>query len=258
MSNDFFSLTTKYDKDWVRQNSVGANALHFVESLCEVIQLKKRMRVMDLGCGKAISSIFLVKEFDVEVWAVDRWNSPTENYKRIVEAGCGTQAFPIKADARNLPFPKESFDVVIAVDSYYYFGTDEEYLSYLTQFLKPNGIVGIVDACFTREIRSLSEVPEFLKSSYQDYWYSVHSVDWWKNLWEKRGLVKVICAEILPQSDLMWQQYTKDYKDVENEQAMINAVLNDKEKLIAFFRLVGQRTDKEIYLDYPEEFEPVQ
>lgn len=258
MSNDFFPLTAKYDKDWVRQNSIGANVLYFVESLCEGIKLKKGMRVLDLGCGKAVSSIFLAKEFDVQVWAVDRWNSPTENYKRIVEADCYSKVFPLKADARNLPFPKEFFDVIIAVDSYLYFGTDEEYLPYIAQFLKPKAMIAIVDACFTRELNSLAEVPEFLKSSYQDHWYSVHSIDWWKNHLEKRGLVKVLCGEILPQSHFMLQEYIKDYEGVKSEQEIINAVLNDKEKLIAFFRLVGQRTEKEIFLDYPEEYEPVQ
>lgn len=36
------------------------------------------MRVLDFSCEKAISSIFLAREFEVEVCASDLWVSPTE------------------------------------------------------------------------------------------------------------------------------------------------------------------------------------
>jgi cyclopropane fatty-acyl-phospholipid synthase-like methyltransferase len=42
-----------------------------------------RVCVLDLGCGKAVSAIFLAKEFDLQVWAVDPVISSTENYSRI-------------------------------------------------------------------------------------------------------------------------------------------------------------------------------
>ena len=48
--------------------------------------LEPGMRVTNMGCCKAISSIFLAKEFGVEVWAADLWVKPTENWERIREA----------------------------------------------------------------------------------------------------------------------------------------------------------------------------
>lgn len=263
MDKEYFPLTAKYNKDWVIQNSIGGNVLYYVESLCEVLKFEKGMRVLDLACGKAVSSIFFAKEFDVQVWAIDKEISPTENYKRIIEMNCDNKVFPIKADARNLYFlPKELFDVVIALE-YSYFGTDDLYLPYISQFLKPKGLIGIVDWCYTRELSSLSEVPEYLKSFYQDFdFYALHSIDWWKNLWEKTGLVKILHAELLPYSDFILQEeiknwdvtmqvLTKDFKklDLESEQKILNVLLNDKEKLISCFRLVGQRTEKQPYLE---------
>lgn len=42
------------------------------------------MRILDMGCGKAMSSIFLVKEFGIQVWANDPW---LKWEKAVVAAG---------------------------------------------------------------------------------------------------------------------------------------------------------------------------
>ncbi|MCW2751334.1 MAG: SAM-dependent methyltransferase, partial [Aeromicrobium sp.] len=47
-----------YDPRWVFDNQMGPNALWLVESLTEVLPLEPGMRVLDLGCGRAMTSIF--------------------------------------------------------------------------------------------------------------------------------------------------------------------------------------------------------
>ncbi len=244
MNDEIFPLTANYDEDWVRQNSYDGLTLYCLESLCQVLPLEKDMRVLDLGCGWIIGSIFLAKEFNVQVWGVDKERSPTGNYNRVLKADCDNQVFPIRADARDLPFPEAFFDAVVSIDAYSYFGVDERYLPYLCRFIKPGGLIGIVDGCFTRELNSLSDVPAYLKPLYlddEDPWFPVHSVDWWKNFWEKTGKVKVLTAEILPQNDFIWQMYIEICKDMEREQTLIDALQNDTENLIALFRMVGKK-----------------
>ena len=65
---------------------------------------KKGMRILDLGCGKGLSSLYLAKEYDVTVFAADLWISPTENYEFFRSLGIEEQIFPIYADANTLPF----------------------------------------------------------------------------------------------------------------------------------------------------------
>ncbi len=62
---DDFPRSASYDAQWMLENTMGPNAVWLAEALCQVIVLQPGMRVMDLGCGKAISSIFLVKEFQL-------------------------------------------------------------------------------------------------------------------------------------------------------------------------------------------------
>ena len=67
------------------------------------MDLRPGMRVLDLGCGRAISSIFLAREFSVQVWATDLWINATENLLRIRDAGLNHQVFPLHSDARRFP-----------------------------------------------------------------------------------------------------------------------------------------------------------
>jgi cyclopropane fatty-acyl-phospholipid synthase-like methyltransferase len=243
----FFPLSSQYDKAWIKKNSLGENVLYNLESLCEVMDFKEGMRVLDLGCGKAVSAIFLAKEFGVQVWAVDQFITPSENYERIKEMNCESSVFPLRLNAKELPFPKNFFDAVIVVDSYMYFGTDERFTPYISQFLKPGGYIGIVDICFSKEINYLAELPEFMRPHYQDKWYFVHSLEWWVKLWNKTGHLKINAAEIVPQNDFIKHEYIHDFKDSKKNDAIAEALELDKDGLINIFRMAAQRSEKEIY-----------
>jgi len=223
-----FPLTAKYDPKWIRDNALGENALCQAESLARRLSLHAGMRILDLGCGKAASSIFLAREFGVEVWAADGATSPTENRKRAVALECEASVFPLRVDAHSLPFAKDFFDAVIAIDSFLYYGTDDRYLSYLVQFVKPGGFIGVVDIAFTREILSVEDAPEYLRPQYQKHWSYVHSTQWWRQ-----------CAELLPESDDLLRNYVRDRLPEQDEDSIMRAVPHSDDGLISLFCLVA-------------------
>ena len=57
LANDRFPLSANYDPEWVLQGWMGPNVLWLTEWLCERMDLKPGMRVLDMGCGKALSSV---------------------------------------------------------------------------------------------------------------------------------------------------------------------------------------------------------
>ena len=69
-------------------------------------------------------------------------SAPSENIQRIRDAGVEDGVFPLHADARSLPFAPEFFDAIVCIDSFLYYGTDDLYLNYLAQFVKPGGPIG--------------------------------------------------------------------------------------------------------------------
>ena len=235
--NALFPRSANYE-ELVPGNLMGPHVLWLMESLCARTELATVMRVMDLGCGKAISSIFLAREFGVQVWATDLWVAATDNWTRIRQARMEDRVFPIHAEARALPYPDEFFDAIVSVDAYHYFGTDDLYLEKIVRYLKPAGELAIACPGFKRELRH-DEVPEYLCESYfNQRWHYFHSPAWWRHHWEKSGAVEVVCAEEIPEAADIWTSSTQPG----NPDAPV--VLADAGKLLTFSRVVARKLRK--------------
>jgi SAM-dependent methyltransferase len=207
MSLPQFPLSTKYDIEWLAENEMGPCSLWLAEFLVSSMEIKPGMRVLDLGCGKAISSIFLAKEFNVQVWAADLWIDASENCARIKKAGVEDLVFPMNAEAHTLPFANGFFDAIVSLDSYHYFGTDELYLAYITGFLKPGGQIGIVVPGVNREWSQADK--DKLNGYWEAYNYTFHTAEWWKALWERCDCVQVETADRMPDGYEVWLQWDK-------------------------------------------------
>jgi len=210
--NDAFPRSNAYDARWVAESQMGPNALWLTEWLFRGMELRPGMRVLDMGCGKVLSSIFLAKEFGVQVWATDLWIKPTENWQRIRDAGVADRVFPVHAEAHTLPYAEEFFDAVVSVDSYHYYGTDDLYLSYFVKFLRPGGRIGIVVPGLMRDFDG--HVPEHLtrrQKSGSVFWteecWCFHTAQWWRGLWGRSALVAVGLCDTLPDGWRHWLQH---------------------------------------------------
>ena len=238
--NERFPRSNKYHPDWVIASvSGGANSLWLAEWLTAALDLRPGMRVLDLGCGRASSSIFLHREFGVEVWATDLWFSASENARRIRDANVEHHVFPIHANARLLPFAAEFFDAIVCIDSFIYYGTDDLYLSYLAQFVKPGGLVGIAGAGLMQEFAG--PLPDHLKEWWtQDLW-CLHSADWWRQHWERTGILEVELADSMLDGWQLWLDWHKVIAP--DNQVEIAAVQADRGSYLGYVRAVGRRRD---------------
>ncbi len=155
--------SANYDINWVEKNWMGPNPLWLLEDLCEHLDLRPGMKVLDMGCGKGLTSVFLAKEFGVTVFACDLWIGASENLRRFEDAGVADKVFPIHAEAHALPFAEGFFDVAIAVDCYHYFGASESYFpDVFSKLVKSGGQFSIVVPGLTREFEK--GYPETLES----------------------------------------------------------------------------------------------
>lgn len=207
-----------YEKFFKENKMLGPNAMWLIEILCEKLDLKPGMRVLDMGCGIGLTSIFLAKEFGVTVFANDLWIKPTDNYRRFVEMGVEDKVFPIHAEAHALPYANNFFDAAISIDAYHYFGTDEIYFpAVYSKLVKQGGQFGMVSPGLTREFTN--GLPEGMNPHWDPEMYSFHSAEWWHEMWEKTGMVNITHAAAIPEGKALWRA-TADFdlhdSDTEN------------------------------------------
>jgi SAM-dependent methyltransferase len=248
-----FPRSARYDPEWVLENLMGPNVLWLAESLSEQMELTPGMRVLDMGCGKAVSSIFLAKEFGVQVWATDLWIGADENWGRVRQAGVEELVFPIHAEAHSLPFAAGFFDALVSLDAYHYFGTDDLYLGrHFAPLVRPGGQIGIVVPGLAREFH---DPPAHLERFWAREWemWSFHSPEWWRRHWAKSGLVTVEVADLVPEGWKRWLDW--DEASVELEfvpetfaeelPAWIETMRADGGRNLGFARVVARRILRE-------------
>ncbi len=242
-----FPRSSQYHPEWVMASAGGgANALWLTEWLTEALDLRPGMRVLDLSCGRAMSSIFLRREFGVQVWATDLWFSASENIQRIRDAGVEDGVFPLHADARSLPFAENFFDAIVCIDSFIYYGTDDLYLNYLARFVKPGGQIGIAGAGLMQELEGA--IPAHLQAWWEPGLWCLHSAAWWRRHWERTGIMNIELADTMPDG---WQHWLDWHRAIApDNETEIAALAADRGDYLGYVRFVGRRR-AEAMLDDP-------
>lgn len=233
-----FPRASGYNPEWIKAGvSGGANPLMLTEWLATAMDLQPGMRVLDLGCGRAMSSIFLHREFGVQVWAIDLLFSAAENLQRVRDAEVQEGVFPMQADARALPFAAGFFDAIVCIDSFVYYGTDDLYLNYLARLIKPGGQIGIVGAGLVQEIAGA--LPAHLQAWWAPDLWSMHSAAWWQRHWERTGIVDIKVADTLPDGWRYWRDW---HRAIAPDNTLeIETVETDAGRYLGYVRLVGKK-----------------
>jgi cyclopropane fatty-acyl-phospholipid synthase-like methyltransferase len=226
---------------------MGPQPLWLLEWLWPALDLAPGARVLDLGYGTALTSIFLAKEYDARVVAADLWVEPTDNWARITAAGCADRVTPLLAEAHDLPFAEGSFDAIVSVDAYHYFGTDERYLAYLSRFLAPGGRIGVVVPGLVGEL-SGGEVPDHLQPYWQPDFWTFHSPQWWRQLWDRSGVVRVDHADLLEDGWREWALWCEVCAATSTSDFVLGIVPDEGEMVrrdagrnLGFVRVVARR-----------------
>ncbi|MDR1874117.1 MAG: methyltransferase domain-containing protein [Synergistaceae bacterium] len=227
-----FGKHTEFDKDFYQKNLMGPSSVRIIEELTQHLRLSSGMRILDLGCGTGLTSIFLAKEFGVQVFATDLWIAATDNYERIrafgledriipIHADAREQALskgvrwpsemdkivPINAEARGLPFADGYFDAIVSVDAYYYFGTGGDYLDkHIAPLLAKDGFIAVGTPGLQKEFGE--NVPDEMKPFWTDEVNETfHDAGWWKSLWGQSKNMSVTDCFSLKCHKAAWEDW---------------------------------------------------
>ncbi len=219
-----FTKSNKYNKKFINENLMGPNSMKILEELLQPVKFEKGMRVLDLGCGKGLTSVFLAKEFGVQVFATDLWISASKNYEMIESMGLENQIIPMHADAGDLPYADEYFDAIVSIDSYHYFGTEPDYMDKLAPLVKKGGTIALGFPGVKKEFNGVlpDEMMSYWEKVKDDILKTFHSIPWWKELLSKSNEISIESIQEMQCFEECW----KDWLTCDNEYAEYAA--NDK------------------------------
>lgn len=121
--------------------------LHLTKQILQKEGISPNTAVLDAGCGTGQTSAYLAKEYKCQVTAIDHHPIMVEKAKqRFSRENLSIPVF--QGSIEKLPFPDQSFDIVIA-ESVTAFTNISKTLNEYYRVLKPNGI--LIDLDMTAE-----------------------------------------------------------------------------------------------------------
>lgn len=200
----------KYRQYFTKDYLMGPNSFRLLDELIRRKPADARFhRTLDLGCGFALTSIFLAHETDADtVYAYDLWIPATENYRRIRDSHLEDRVIPIHGDAMDMPFAHEYFDAIVSVDAYHYFGCREGvFAEKILPFVKKEGYVMIA-------VPGLKEQPQGDLKQLFETWAEGDDAQLFKTAAWWEGLLKNECGETCEITvkeaeccDIAWQEW---------------------------------------------------
>jgi ubiquinone/menaquinone biosynthesis C-methylase UbiE len=234
MTDERYPRSARYDLAWLLSLDMGPNPLWMLEDLATDLTFAPGMRVLDLGSGRGATSVFLAREYDVEVVAADLWVDPAVAAATFAEAGVADRVEAVRAEAHTLPFPAESFDVIVSIDAFEYFGTADSYLPYLSGFLKPGGQLGMATPGMRREVRDLGEIPAHIKACVGWEALAWHTAEWWRFQWAITELVTVTSARLQEHGWQDWLTWARAGSANPADDSVIAMLEADQGELLSF------------------------
>ena len=200
----------QYKKYFTKEYLMGPNSFRLLDELIRRRSEGVRFgRTLDLGCGYALTSMFIANETDAKhVYAFDLWIPATDNYHRIRENGLEDRIIPIQGDAMDMPFAEAYFDTIVSVDAYHYFGCKAGvFTEKILPYLKPGGSVMIAVPGLKEEPRG--EIKQLFETWAEgDDAELFKTAAWWEKLLkdECQGRCRVEVREA-DCYDIAWQEW---------------------------------------------------
>jgi len=177
-------------------NTVGLKVLHpggykSTNELCSTLEISKESHVLDVACGTGTTSLYLSDKYDCQVTGFDISGGLIDIANRSLEEDNrnGKIKFEV-ASALEIPYPDNTFDVVISQAFFILIDEKEKALKEITRVLKPGGYFGSLElAWFKQPTREAYE--ELLEKTCNNFIPRVVGFDEWEEFFRSGDLTHI-------------------------------------------------------------------
>ena len=221
-----------YSHDEIYDGHSGPGGLYLAAKMARTMDLKNGDIVLDLGCGKGATSMFLAKWFGVSVVAVDLWTSASDLNDKFSLGGYRDSILPMNMNiTKALPFAESYFDAIFCMNSFSFYGGNVDFLQHLLKHLRPGRRLCVGSECFNEEFtpQEAASPPKVFAWEFPsggNVWdgdfSKQHSPQWWADLFTDSGLLEVLqCWELEDSGPLLEDAVLYDIAhDIDPENAM--------------------------------------
>ncbi|HEB10666.1 MAG TPA: class I SAM-dependent methyltransferase [Spirochaetales bacterium] len=183
---------------WEKADTYIEAAEALVHKMAEILGLNDQSRLLDVACGMGPQDVYLHRHFGAEIDAVEiLWNQAQVALARVKQAGMEGKVRIHHGTATRLPFERNSFTHVLAIEGSQHFNTREDFFREAFRVLKPKGVIALADFTITRPPRSLLE--KIVVRAAQHFWAcpnaNVYNAEIFKQKLEKSGFINVSISE---------------------------------------------------------------
>jgi len=145
VSPDFSAIKSKQQAAWSAgdYSAVGVTLQIVAENLCEILDLRGGQTVLDVAAGNGACSLAAARRF-CDVTSTDYVEDLLERGRKRAEAEGLAMSFQ-PADAENLPFEDDSFDIVTSTFGVMFAPDHATAAAELLRVCKPGGKIGLAN-----------------------------------------------------------------------------------------------------------------
>jgi ubiquinone/menaquinone biosynthesis C-methylase UbiE len=138
----------KIEKWFINKESHSKKVIEKAEKLLAYLDMNPKFQLLEIGSGAGAVSIYLAEKHKVKITGTDidseQINIAKEKSKKIKNVTF------LEADAVNLPFKNQHFDVILSINVLHHISNWMGALKEITRVLKKDGYLILVELLFTK------------------------------------------------------------------------------------------------------------
>lgn len=228
MNNPFLSID--------HPQPLGAGSYEMALPLINALKLKAGMRVLEIGAGTGQVAAILARNWGVTVITIEPWESLEVIQEFAVQQGVSNDVLAMNVNAKDMPFPDESFDAVFGIGSFFMIDDREQAWKEIIRVTRKGGYIGIAEPMCTLNSIPLELEKYDIFTSYKKW---LRSLEWYCDLYRNHRLS--ITEKYYFSEAKQWMIDNFRYYDGEKD-----FILEDNGRWLSLGLVVGQKTIEDL------------